>query len=194
VRRLGGILSVVLCVGWLDAAAGTLVPTPIGVGPLFHPGATSASVARALPVGSLTCTRNDDLRFGVHLELFARGRVVIVPAGIGIAPPLRRRDAYVVSGSCSYPVRSREPTGVIEVARSSHVRLGELFAVWGQPLAARRLVGFRARRGQSVRAYVDGRRFHGGVRSIRLRRHAEIVLELGRYIPPHTSYRFRKGL
>jgi hypothetical protein len=194
VKRLTGVLAVALLVGSLDAAAGTLVPTPIGVGPLFHPRALSASVARALPVGSMACTRSSKRRFGVHLELFARGRVVIVPSGIGIAPPLRRRDAYVVSGRCSYPMRSREPTGLIEIARSSHLTLREFFAVWGKPLAARRLVGFRARTGEHIRAYVDGRLFRGSVRAIPLRRHAEIVLELGRYIPPHVSYRFRKGL
>ena len=52
----------------------------------------------------------------MHVELFANRRVVIVPAGIGIVPPLRRDGAYVLGGRCSYPLRTREPTGVVEVA------------------------------------------------------------------------------
>jgi hypothetical protein len=32
------------------------------------------------------------------------------------------------------------------------------------------------------------------VRAIPLRRHAQIVLELGPYIPPHESYLFGMGL
>src|SRR5215831_19097546 len=108
-----------------SAAAGALVPTPIGAGPAFHPGASSAAVSQAAPVGSMSCAAHEVPRVGVHLELFARGRVVIVPAGIGISPPLERRGAYVVSGRCSYPLRTREPTGVIEVAGGSRHTLGD---------------------------------------------------------------------
>jgi hypothetical protein len=172
----------------------TPVPTPIGVGPMFHPGPTNASVERGLPVGALTCTRRTVPRSGVHLELFARGRVVVIPAGIGVAPPIRRHGAYVVSGRCSYPARTREPTGVIELARSTRITLGDFFVVWGRQLSVRRLLGFRAAPETQVRAYINGSRWHGGLRSIPLRRHDEIVLELGIYIPPHTSYRFPKGL
>jgi hypothetical protein len=128
------------------------------------------------------------------LEIFARGRDVVIPAGIGVAPPLRRNGAYVASGRCSYPARTREPTGVIEVADSAHLTLGDFFAIWQRPLGAQRLVGFRTDSSHPVRAYVDGRSYHGTPASIRLRRHAEIVLELGRYVPPHVSYRFRRGL
>jgi hypothetical protein len=39
---------------------------------------------------------------------------------------------------------------------------------------------------------VNGRRFLGDPRSIPLRRHDEIVLEIGGYVPPHSSYLFPK--
>jgi hypothetical protein len=175
-----------------SAAAGGIVPTPIGAGPRFHPGPRSPLVERAAPVGALTCSRSSTTRVGVHLELFARDRVVVVPAGIGMAPPLRTSRGYVVSGRCSYAVRTREPTGVIEVARTTKVTLGHFFAVWGQPLQRNRLAGFRD--AGPVRAYVDGIRVYGSPRSILLRRHAEIVLELGAFVPPHSAYAFPKGL
>lgn len=156
------------------------VPTPIGVGPAFHPPALSRPVAAGRPVAGLRCG-GEGRRFGVHLELFAAGRVVIVPAGIGIAAPWRRDGAYVVSGRCSYPLRTREPTGVIEVSRPG-LTLGDLFAVWGQRL------------GRYRRAYVGGRRRPGPLAAIPLRRHAEIVLETGPFVAPHAGFLFRKGL
>ena len=90
--------------------------------------------------------------------------------------------------------RTREPTGVIELVPGVPATLGEFFAVWGQPLGRRRLVGFRTVGVERVRAWVDGHVWRGDPRSIPLLRHTEIVLELGRFVPPHASYRFEKGL
>jgi hypothetical protein len=150
------------------------------VGPAYHPPALSPQVAAAAAVGPFRCDPGGP-RFGVHLELFAAGKVVIVPAGIGVAPPWRRDGAYVRAGRCSYAARTREPTGVIEVSRPG-LHLADFFAIWGQKL------------GRYRRAYVGGRRWAGPLGAIPLRRHAEIVLEVGRFVPPHETFLFRKGL
>ena len=168
------------------------IATPIGVGPRYHPPATPAQVLRGDLVGGLRC-RADGARFGVHVELFAHGRVVIVPAGIGVAAPRRRVGAFVRPRGCSYAVRTLGPTGVLEVRRDARLTLGRLFAVWGQPLSATRLAGFSTRRSAPVRAYVAGRRRRGRLGAIPLTRHAQIVLELGRFVPPHRSFRFPRG-
>jgi hypothetical protein len=170
------------------------IPTPIGMGGRYHPVPSGASVENARAVAGMACSRRNPRRFGVHLELFARRLVVIVPAGIGIAPPRRTRGAYVLGGRCSYAARTREPTGVVEIADGAQLTLGRLFALWGQPLSRVRLVGFRAGRRDRVLAFVGGRRWHGDPRSIPLRRHAQIVLEIGGFVPPHAHFRFRKGL
>lgn len=151
-------------------------PVPIGAGPGFRP------APGAQPVSGLTCSRAATPRYGVHLELFSAGRVVIVPAGIGIARPLRRQGAYVRGGRCSYPVRTRAPTGVIEVERGRNVTLGQFYAVWGRPFP------------RYARVYVNGARSRMPPGSIVLRRHAEIVLETGPFVQPHPLYRFPKGL
>jgi hypothetical protein len=189
------ILNRVLLGAVAAAVAGLAgpVPTPIGVGPRYHPPAAPARVLRGEPVGRLRCGTAGP-RFGVHLELFARGRVVIVPAGIGVAAPRKRVGAFVRPGGGSYAMRTLDPTGVVEVARGSQLRLGDLFAVWGQRLSATRLAGFSTRRAAPVRGYVAGRRWRGRLGAIPLRRHAQIVLELGRFVPPHRSFRFRSGL
>jgi hypothetical protein len=181
----------------LDSRSGVadgLVPTPIGVGPEYHPRALSVAVVARRPVGELRCATTGVRRFGVHLELFGRGRVVIVPAGIGVAPPWRMLRPHVLDGVCSYPARTRTSIGVIEVAVGSRLTLGQLFELWGQPLGRRRLAGFRAKQGERVRAFVDGSRWRGPVRSIPLQRHAAIALELGAYVPPHPSFLFGMGL
>jgi hypothetical protein len=163
------------------------VPTPIGVSPEYRLPAAGPAVRAARPVGALTCTGSSPTRLRAHLELFARRLVLLLPAGIGIAPPLRREAAYVTGGRCVYPLRTREPTGVIEVSATG-LHLGDLFRLWGQPLSPRRLAGFHSR--AALLSFVNGRRFHGDPRTIPLRRHDEIALEIGGYVPPHSSYLF----
>jgi hypothetical protein len=187
--------AVVLLATTAGAEASTaLVPTPIGPGAAYHPGPRGPLLRTDGTIAGLACSDVSARHVGAHLELFSRGFVVLVPAGIGMAAPLRRIGLLKVSGGCSYPVRTREPTGVVETLAGSRITLGQLFAVWGQPLDPRRLAGFRAVHRERVRAWVNGRLWPGDVRSIPLRQHAEVVLELGRFVPPHVSYRFEKGL
>jgi hypothetical protein len=181
------------CGGETESANDDPLPTQalgVGPGPRFRPPSLGARAGRALPIEGLRCTRSRGQRFGVHVELFAERRVVLVAPGIGIAPPRTRSGAYVRGGRCWYPVRTREPTGLLEVEAATPVSLGQLFAVWGQPLSGTRMAGFRGR----VRAYVGGRRWPGDPRAILLRRHAQIVLEVGGYVPPHARYMFPPGL
>jgi hypothetical protein len=133
------------------AAPPALHPWPIGPAPRWQPTATLRSGA---PVGVLRCTRGG-ARFRVHLELFAARRVVIVPPGIGAG-----------RGGCSYPLRTRTPTGIVEVA--GRRTLGDLFRVWGRRLGPR----------------------DGDPRALVLTPRAELVVEVGGYVAPHRSYVF----
>ena len=164
----------------------------VGPDARWRPPSLSRPVAAANPVAGMRCARTDAgrPRFGVHLELFAARRVVIVAPGIGVAPPRVRDGAYVSGGRCTYPARTREPTGVLEVREGARLHLGDLFALWGQPLGPTRLAAFRGH----VEAYVGGHPWRGDPRAIPLTRHAQIVLEVGGHVPPHTRYRFPPGL
>jgi hypothetical protein len=157
-------------------------PWPIGVGPGFRPPAGPAAVLRGEPVGRFRCAANGGRRFGAHVELFVRRRVLLVPAGVGVAR----------GGRCSYPLRTREPTGVIEIRHGTRATVGDLFRVWDQPLGRTRLAGFRSR--APLLAFVGGKRWRGDAAAIPLSRHAQIVLELGGYVPPHPRYLFADGL
>jgi hypothetical protein len=109
----------------------------------------------------------------VHLELFAKQRVVVIPAKIGV-----RRD-------CRYPIRTLTPTGVLEVERPG-LTLGDFFGIWRMPLSEHRLLTFSG----AVTAYVAGERWKGDPTSIPLRDRAQIVVEVGGYVPPHRFYLF----
>jgi hypothetical protein len=164
-------------------------PWPIGAGPGFRLESAPAAVQAGRPVGRFRCGAHRS-RFGVHAELFVRRQVLIVPAGVGVARPSRTRFGRVRPGGCTYPLRTLDPTGTIELA--GRATLADFFRVWGQPLGPRQIAGFVSR--QPLLAFVDGRRVLGDPRSIRLRRHTNVVLELGGYVPPHPRYLFPPGL
>jgi hypothetical protein len=109
----------------------------------------------------------------VHLELFANGFAVVIPARIGL------RGAH-----CRAQAWTDTPTGVVHYDRAA--RLGDVFAVWGMPLGRKRLLSFRG----AVSLFRNGVRVRGDPRSLPLRNGDELVLETGPFIPPHRSFLF----
>ncbi|MEA2266786.1 MAG: hypothetical protein QOE27_2369 [Solirubrobacteraceae bacterium] len=168
----------------------TYVPVTVGPGSGYRP-PPGRGAGGAGTIGRLACRPGPGVRRGVHLELFARSHVVVVPAGIGVLGP-RVEGPYVRTGRCFGPVITLEPTGVVELAGDARgLRHGDLFAIWGQPVSRVRLAGFG---GGRVRAYVDGRVLAGDPARIALRPHREIVLEIAGSVPPHAAYRVPPGL
>jgi hypothetical protein len=157
----------------LLAACGGPEAVPFGNGPRYRP----APGANDAP--GLTCTRQR-ARAWAHLELFADGRGVLVPAGIGIVAP-RLDGAHVRGGRCRFPLYTDEPTGLVGLTRDD-LTLGDLFAVWGRPLAPDSVV------------HVDGARWAGAPAAVPLRAHAQVVVQTGApLVEPHAHYRFPPG-
>jgi len=156
------------------AVALALVPTPIGVGPRYHPPAAAHGLC---VTGALHGAPR------VHVELFANRRVVIVPAAVGLREA-RLRFGRVVAAGCHARTWTTDPSGV--VAFEPGATLADLFAVWAQPFGPARLVSFRG----DVRLYRNGVLRRGDPRGLRLRDRDELVLELRGYVPPHRSYLF----
>ena len=137
-------------------------------------------------IGELRCAAVRRPVTAAHVELFARGHVVILPAGLGVAPPRRRAGAYVTGGRCRYPIWTTEPTGLVRLARRD-LTLGDLFRVLGQPLSRGRMARWVA----PVRAYVGGVRRRGDPRTISLAQHAQVVVQAGLpMLRANPSYRF----
>jgi hypothetical protein len=108
---------------------------------------------------------------------------VIIPAAIGLERA-RLSLGRVVSARCRAGAWTLDPSGIVGYAGPT--KLGRIFRVWGQALGPRRLASFRG----PVSVYVGGVRRRGDPRSLLLRADAEIVLEIGGYVPPHRSFLF----
>ena len=127
------------------------------------------------------------------MEVFAANRVLLLPAGIGTKPPRNLLDGRVTRAACYGQLVTLDPTGVVLVRPGARLTLGALFRSWGQPLSATRLASFSAPAGTRVTVFVNGRPWPGPPAAVPLTRHAEIVLEVGPYVPPHQSYAFPSG-
>jgi hypothetical protein len=158
---------------------------PIGTGPDFQPPATGSVTGPCLPaLGS---------RDGVHVEVFAANRVVLLPAGIGTRSPRTSVTGRITSASCYGALVTLDPTGLVLVRPGAGLTVAALFRSWGQPLSTTRLASFRAAAGTHVSVFVNGRPWAGAPGAVPLTRHAEIVLEVGPHVPPHPSYAFPPG-
>jgi len=158
---------------------------PIGRGARFQ-----------LPVGGAVlgaCRPELGPREGVHVEVFAANRVVLIPAGIGTMAPRELLRGRVRGTRCYGALVTLDPTGLVLVRRGRDLSLSALFRSWGQPLSRRRLGPFAAAPPAQVAVFVDGRRWRGRPAAVPLRRHAEIVVEVGPHVPPHSFYAFPPG-
>jgi len=108
-----------------------------------------------------------------HLELFANGFAIVIPARVGLR-----------SARCRAHVWTTTPTGVVRFDRAA--TLGDLFSLWGMPLGRQRLLSFHG----AVSLFRNGLRVRGDPGAVPLRNGDELVLETGPYIPPHRSFRF----
>jgi hypothetical protein len=158
---------------------------PIGRGSAFHPPARGW-----VGTGSGACRAELGPRDGVHVELFAANRVVLVAAGIGVRGPMTRSGGRITGARCYGDLATVEPTGVVLTRPGARLTLADLFHAWGRPLSAHRLLSFTGR----VMVFVDGHRRAGSPQSVPLTRHAEIVLEVGPHVPPHPAYHFPPGV
>jgi hypothetical protein len=163
----------------------SLQARPIGHGADFHLPATGPVIA--------PCRRALGPRNGVHVEIFAQNRVVLLPSAIGTRAPLRYSAGRIAGAGCYGDLVTLEPTGMVLVRRGRRPPLSELFRAWGQSLTPARVAAFPAPAGARVAVYVNGRRWRGSPGSVPMSRHAEIVLEAGPHVPPHAAYTFPPG-
>jgi hypothetical protein len=82
---------------------------------------------------------------------------------------------------------------VILIRAGRRLTVSDLFRSWGEPLGRSRLASFHATRGTRVAVFVNGAPWRAAPGSVPLRPHAEIVLEIGPYVPPHRWFTFPPG-
>jgi len=124
------------------------------------------------------------LHVHTHLAIFNNGKQVQVPQYIGFAPSL--------AGGCLYWIHTHDASGIIHLEapdlsppQGGSYTLGMLFDIWGQPLQREDVAGMVG----PVTAYVNGSKYDGDLSSIPLGAHQQIVLMIGKPVPP-PNYAF----
>lgn len=129
-----------------------------------------------LPIDGIRCDTSEGAVEHIHanLQIFNRGRAVIVPANTGI----------VMSSGCLYWVHTHSNDGMIHI--ESPVKrpftLGQFFDIWGQPLDKTHAASALATRGHLLVVTVNGKRWTRDPRLIVLRDGQEIVIQAA---PPY---------
>ena len=142
------------------------------------------------PIDGITCGGMEYNTLHVHtpLSLVYRGTQVQVPRLLGAA--------QVGPQGCLYWIHTHFPDGIIHVESpvlappgSAGFDLGMLFDIWGQPLTRDDVAGLKG----PVLAYVNGSRYDGDLRMIRLGSHQQVVLEIGTPTVTPPNYIFPPG-
>ncbi len=130
-------------------------------------GRTSVDV----PIDGIQCgSSQESYHIHAHLALWHGSRQILVPANIG-------RSHY----GCFYWLHTHRTDGIIhiEAPRTVHSTIGTFFDVWGVPLGRSQVWTLRLKPGEQMRIYVNRVLYRGDSRSIPLRRHTDIAVEIG---------------
>jgi len=172
------LLLAASCGGGTTTTDPSIVPTPIGKGAAYRPPAKA-------PLPELCKPGPVQGAFRAHVELFANKQAVVIPSGIGIGRPPETRLGRIVDAPCRAEARTLDPTGVVDFDRDD-LTVGDLFRVWRERLGPTQLLSFQG----AVRAYRAGDRISGDPADLDLTDGAQIVIQSGRFVPPHRSFLF----
>ncbi len=149
-------------------------------------GANTAQGGHGQAVDGITCAGMEYMTLHVHshLAIFNNGKQVQVPKLVGGTP--------TSGGGCLYWLHTHDASGIIHIEApqlappgQSGFTLGKFFDIWGEPLTADNVGGIKG----PVTAYVNGVKYDGDLKAIPLRAHQQIVLEVGKVVPP-PNYTF----
>ncbi|NUR62981.1 MAG: hypothetical protein HOV87_30650 [Catenulispora sp.] len=168
-----------------DAPGDTIVDDP--------PVLATAAVRTGAPIDGIPSGPmvSGGFHIHAHLTLYIDGKEMWVPAGVGVTRPLvldpDRADPMITAAKGFYWLHTHDESGVIHAeAPAPHpFTLGQFFDVWGQPLS-RKAVGPAT---GNVWVLIDGKPFTGEPRSVPIKQHELIQLNVGRDVP-FQSYQF----
>jgi hypothetical protein len=106
-----------------------------------------------------------------HLDIYVNGQKVTVPAFIGIA-----KDQSFISD-----LHTHDASGVMHVESPVQATfyLGQFFDVWGVKFTANQIGGYQTSSDKQLTVYVNGTKYQGDPRAIKLAAHQEIVVVYG---------------
>jgi hypothetical protein len=162
-------LALVVAIGSSAPAVRRLTPAPRQ---------RQSTVPAGETIGGISCDAQEGQRIHIHqhLVIIDHGKTVDIPPRVG--QPTAKR--------CIYWLHTHTPDGIIhiEAPKDRSFTLGDFFMVWGQPLTRSTVARARAAKRESLRVWVNGKRYSGDPRSVPLTAHADIVIQVG---PPFVK-------
>jgi hypothetical protein len=165
------------------SAAGRTTSPPWGT----PPDAARAVAAAGLPMLGAEGTA---LHIHAHLDVFANGSPVQVPAEIGIDQAQQQIS----------PLHTHDSTGVIHIEspdKTATFTLGQFFTEWQVSLAADHIGGLTVDATHHLKVYVNGKPYTANPANLVLAAHDEIAIVYGTDAQPVTvpsSYAWTNGL
>lgn len=165
----------VLAADYTDLVAGTIGSPPgwsAWVGP-----------ANRASVGGVGCPVNENFHLHSLVSIYKDGVRQGLPDNLG-------------RGACNYELHTHDVTGVVHIETdvAKKFTLGQLFALWGQPLGVDGVAGL----GAPLRFYMIGNdrltRYTGDPAALELVPHGEIVIVSGTVPAVLPKYRWPGGL
>ena len=129
------------------------------------------------PVSGIECAPSMDETYHVHthLSVFLNGEALAIPTHLGIVQT-------GASTTCYYNIHTHDQSGKIhvEAPAAALFTLGQLFAIWGQPLDTTNVGGIT---GMPIVVYVTDagvvKKETGDWHSIELKSHREVTIQIG---------------
>lgn len=189
---IGGIIiAVVLVIAGVAAylfntaatnARSVTQATPSPTSAQSTPAATPASSSGLPQIDNIECNSSEQLNYHVHahLSLYINGKMVPVPANIGIS----------YEQGCYYWLHTHDTSGVIHIEAPSQSKfvLGTFFKEWREQFSQ---LGYPQQLSQTSGwvAYVNGTRYNGNFQDIELQPHTLITLAYNTPdVTPDTVY------
>lgn len=153
-----------------------------------NPQNNSQQAQNVQTIDGISCLSDEKLSYHIHthLDIFANGQPVTVPAKIGIP-----------NGFCFYFLHTHNETGIIhaESPVQKEYTIGNFFHIWGKTLSRDQILDYKADADHPLRFYVDGKEFTDDPGKIVLDAHREIVVVYGQ-LPANipSKYDFPAGL
>jgi len=153
-----------------------IIPVIVAVVVIGVAGAVLYQPTQAAAISGVECNRNEQLVHHIHshLDVLVDGEKMSVPSGIGI----------LTSPSCLYWIHTHSSDGLIhiEAPQEKNFTLGQVLDIWRQTKDTSGF--FNSVAGVNATAYVDGEKFDGNYRDVKLDSLEEIALVYGK--PPNN--------
>jgi hypothetical protein len=148
-------------------------------------GAALASASSTLPgtaIDGVKCAPVEQLAYHIHahLQVFVNGSPRAIPGAIGLVGPVAQQTPagpFYGAQGCYYWLHTHTNDGIIHIESPTQriYTLGNFFDEWHQPLSANQIAGATG----PVVVYVNGKKFSGNPRDVKLDPHAVIQVSVG---------------